>query len=221
MSVAASSGGMSRAGKKPYATVPKASRSQWLSVKPELQIGTAFAPGSLSATNDSTACQSGVSSAERVPPWASTHSSSYCDVAAEHRADHRLDVVRVLAGQEAAVDGDLADRRDHVALPRGGDHRRRERRREQRLDELGGDRPGDRAPLDRVRRGRHLAEDGAQERLDLRLQLRLGPERGDPLDRRAAFTSALSAIPGIDACPERPRTRITNGALIFSAVEQR
>ena len=38
---------------------------------------------------------------------------------------------------------------------------------------------------------------------------------------RAAFTSALSAIPGIDACPLRPRTRSTNGELIFSAVEAR
>ena len=36
----------------------------------------------------------------------------------------------------------------------------------------------------------------------------------------AAFTSALSAIPGIDACPLRPRTRRRNGALIFSATEQ-
>ena len=37
---------------------------------------------------------------------------------------------------------------------------------------------------------------------------------------RAAFTSALSAIPGIDACPERPCTRTLNGAVSFSAVEQ-
>ncbi len=39
--------------------------------------------------------------------------------------------------------------------------------------------------------------------------------------RRAARTSALSAIPGIDACPLRPWTRSRKGALIFSAVEQR
>ena len=37
----------------------------------------------------------------------------------------------------------------------------------------------------------------------------------------AAFASALSAIPGIDACPLRPYTRNMNGELIFSAVEQR
>ena len=38
---------------------------------------------------------------------------------------------------------------------------------------------------------------------------------------RAAFTSALSAIDGIEAWPLRPRTRSRNGALIFSAVAQR
>jgi hypothetical protein len=37
----------------------------------------------------------------------------------------------------------------------------------------------------------------------------------------AARTSALSAIPGIDACPLRPCTRRTNGELIFSAVPHR
>ena len=36
----------------------------------------------------------------------------------------------------------------------------------------------------------------------------------------AAFTSALSAMPGIEACPLRPRTRSRNGALIFSDTEQ-
>jgi hypothetical protein len=35
--------------------------------------------------------------------------------------------------------------------------------------------------------------------------------------RRAALTSALSAMPGIEACPDRPRTRSRNGAVIFSA----
>ena len=63
-------------GKNPYATVPNASRSQWLSVNPAQQIGTARAPGSISATNASTASQSGVSSAERVPPSASSQSMS-------------------------------------------------------------------------------------------------------------------------------------------------
>ena len=37
----------------------------------------------------------------------------------------------------------------------------------------------------------------------------------------AAFTSALSAMPGIDACPLRPCTRSRNGADIFSAVAHR
>ena len=37
----------------------------------------------------------------------------------------------------------------------------------------------------------------------------------------AALSSALSAMLGTDPCPARPRTRIVNGALIFSAVETR
>ena len=36
-----------------------------------------------------------------------------------------------------------------------------------------------------------------------------------------AFTSALSEMPGIEACPLRPWTRSRNGELIFSAAEQR
>ena len=39
--------------------------------------------------------------------------------------------------------------------------------------------------------------------------------------RRAARTSALSAIPGIEACPLRPWTCRTKGELIFSAVAHR
>ena len=38
---------------------------------------------------------------------------------------------------------------------------------------------------------------------------------------RAARTSALSAIPGMEAWPLRPCTRSLKGALIFSAVEHR
>jgi len=37
---------LARAGKNPYATVPKASRIQWLSVKPDTQTGATAAPGS-------------------------------------------------------------------------------------------------------------------------------------------------------------------------------
>ena len=56
--------------------MPNASRSQWLSVNPAQQTGTAFAPDSICATNAATASQSGVSSAERVPPYASSQSMS-------------------------------------------------------------------------------------------------------------------------------------------------
>jgi len=38
--------------------------------------------------------------------------------------------------------------------------------------------------------------------------------------RHETLPSALSAIPGMEACPLRPRTRSKNGALIFSAVAQ-
>jgi hypothetical protein len=77
-SPAATSGGSSPVvGKKPYATVPNASRSQWLSVKPTHASGAAIAPGSVSATHSSSARQSGESSGDHVPPCApSTHSSS-------------------------------------------------------------------------------------------------------------------------------------------------
>ncbi len=58
-----------------------------------------------------------------------------------------------------------------------------ERRREQRLDQLGRRGVHRPDPLDGRRRRRHLAEHGAQERLDLRLQLRLRPVLGEALDQ--------------------------------------
>ena len=63
-------------GKNPYATVPKASRIQWESVKPAQTSGTRRAPGSISPTQLSSADQSGVSIGERVPPSRSYHSRS-------------------------------------------------------------------------------------------------------------------------------------------------
>src|SRR6185503_16208769 len=67
MSREASSTSIVRNGKKPYATVPKASRSQCESVKPAQQRGASFAPGSVSPTQSEIAVQRGVSRAERVP----------------------------------------------------------------------------------------------------------------------------------------------------------
>jgi hypothetical protein len=143
------------------------------------------------------------------------------DVGAEHLADDSVDRLRALSRQQAAVDDDLAERRDDVSLLRRGDHRRRERRREQRLDELGCDRMHGTRALDDIGERRNLAEHHAQERLHLLLQLRLRPVGGDPPDQRRGLHEALSAIPGIDAWPERPCTLTLNGAVIFSAVEQR
>ena len=73
---AASSASITRNGKKPYATVPKASRNQWLSVNPATQIGAGLASGSTSLIQPAIASQSGVWIGERVPPCASSLSNS-------------------------------------------------------------------------------------------------------------------------------------------------
>ena len=72
----ASSASIARIGKKPYATVPNASRIQWLSVKPDRHIGARPASGSFLRTHASSVSQSGDSIGERVPPDASIQSSS-------------------------------------------------------------------------------------------------------------------------------------------------
>ena len=69
--------------------------------------------------------------------------------------------------------------------------------------------------------GAGTAEQHVAGTLDLRDQLRLDANSPSRATSGAAFTSALSAIAGIDACPLRPCTRRRNGELIFSAVEQR
>ena len=56
--------------------MPNASRSQCESVKPAQQSGASFAPGSVVSTQSEIACQSGVSSGDRVPPKRSIVSSS-------------------------------------------------------------------------------------------------------------------------------------------------
>ena len=72
----ASSGSITFIGKKPYATVPKASRSQCESVPWRSRDGARVAPGSVVASHAAMASQSGVSSGERVPPQRSIVSSS-------------------------------------------------------------------------------------------------------------------------------------------------
>ena len=72
----ASCGSIAFIGKKPYATVPNASRTQWLSVNPATQTGRTVASGSTFATKLSIASQSGVQSSLRVPPRPSIHSRS-------------------------------------------------------------------------------------------------------------------------------------------------
>ena len=55
---------------------PKASRNQWLSLKPGIAIGTSSAPGSASASHARIASASGDSKGERLPTTASLNSSS-------------------------------------------------------------------------------------------------------------------------------------------------
>ena len=76
MSFVATSVSIAFTGKKPYATVPYASRRKWLSVNPGQAMGPSAAPGSSSWTYESSASQSGVSIGDRVPPTASSHSIS-------------------------------------------------------------------------------------------------------------------------------------------------
>src|SRR5579884_1800312 len=109
------------------------------------------------------------------------------DVPAEYGADDRLYVFGVLAGQEPAVDHDLAYRRDDVSLLRGGDDGGREGRREKGLDH-GGRRARELAQArHRFRGGGHRAEHDREEALRLGAELRLGPECGDPLDQRRSL----------------------------------
>ena len=200
--------------------MPNASRSQWLSVKP--------------ATADRHRARAGLALGDerldRVPERRVERRARAAlrleelelvlDVAAEHRADHRLDPVRVLARQQPAVDGDLAERRNHVALVarrRSSSARRSARAAARRARRRSGPRLARRSSRDRRRR--HLAEHRAKKRLDLRAAAAApGRNATSRSISGAAFTSALSAIAGIDAWPERPCTRRRNGALIFSAV---
>ena len=70
-------GAIARIGKKPYATVPNASRSQWLSVKPATQIGaSARARLELGDERLDRRPRAAFRARERVPPWPSRHSSS-------------------------------------------------------------------------------------------------------------------------------------------------
>ena len=201
-------------GKKPYATVPNASRSQWLSVKPaRADRGTARAPGSSSRDERRRPRrQSGVSSGERVPPCASSELEVVVDVVAEHRAHDRLDVLRA-SGPAAA--GSRPRSRTSAGMTfrllRRRDHRRRERRARAAARRA-------RRRVGRTARARSSDVAGGRHARRARVagtprppgcSCRLGPVRGEPLDRaRAALTSALSAMPGIDAWPERPCTRI-------------
>ena len=73
---AAISRGIARSGKKPYATVPKASAASGVSVNPATPIGASRAPGSSLRDERLDRIPERRASAERVPPWPPRHSSS-------------------------------------------------------------------------------------------------------------------------------------------------
>ena len=76
--------------------------------------------------------------------------------------------------------------------------------------------------LDRLLDRRHLAGDGAEERLGLRRELRLRLVRAEPLDQRRRLDERVVGDPGHRRMAAAPaHARITNGELIFSAVETR
>ena len=123
---AASSDSIVLIGKKPYATVPNASRSQCESVKPAQQSGASFAPGSVSL--DPVRDRRPERRVERGARAAPALDRLEVVVAvAEDLAHDRLDVLGRLPGQEPAVDDDLARARDDVPPLGRLDHRRRER----------------------------------------------------------------------------------------------
>ena len=134
---AASSTSIVRNGKKPYATVPNASRSQCESVKPaqqqrrELRARLGFARPSPRSPSRA-ACRAATASrrSARSSPARTRPSPRIC-------AHDRLDVLRGLPGKEAAVD-DRARTCAGTTFRRSRrlDHRRREGEGEQRLDEL-------------------------------------------------------------------------------------
>ena len=126
---------------------PKASRIQCESVKPAQTSGASRAPGSSSSTQSSSPVQSG--GVHRRARAAVAFVPLELVVARADRGTHeRVDILGSHPRREPAVDRDDAGGRDHVALPRGLDHRRRQRKREQRLDELGGERMQRPRPLE-------------------------------------------------------------------------
>ena len=130
----------------------------------------------------------------------------------EPLAQRGLPLLRCLPRKKAAVDDHLAQRRNHVAFLRGGDHRRRHGHPEQRLEQLGGERRDAAGTLERLSRRRDaVAEDRRQERLRLGAELRLDRERAQPLDEPRRLDERVVGdrrhrrvpAPSVHAQPER------------------
>ncbi len=211
MSVAETSAGIVRMGKKPYATVPNASRSQWLSVKPGHASGTARAPGSVSATNDSIARQSGVSSDDRVPPCASPKTSSYSMSSPSIARTTGSICAGVWPGSRRqstsrSTSAGMTLRLCEAVIIVG--------------ENVGASNARTTSPVisSSARRRSTMSAVGGSSPRTVRVNASTscwtccsGWYAAMRSISVAALTSALSAIDGIDACPERPLTRILNG----------
>ena len=198
--------------------MPNASRSQWLSVNPAQMTGTGSAPGSNSATNDSTALQSGVSSEDRVPPSAFKNSRSYgMSVPSMPRTTGSISA-GVCPGS----------RRQSTTISQSAGMTLRFREAEIIVGANVGASSGsiNSATVASRSRARATTSPGlgtspsSARRKTSTSSWICGSGRYAAIrsTRRAALTSALSAMPGIDAWPERPCTRTLKGAVSFSAV---
>ena len=191
--------GIARDGKKPYATVPNASRNQWLSVKPATQIGAGLAPGvGLLHPGLHRIPQRRVD--RRARAAVRLERLDLVVALAEHVPHDRLLLVRRHPREQPAVDDDVAERRDDVPLLRRGRHRRRQRHRQQRLDHLGERRRDPACTLERVRRATTapVPVTALEQSLDLRVSCCSGRYAPSAWISGAALTSALSAMPGTE-----------------------
>ena len=192
----ASSGSIVRIGKKPYATVPNASRSQWLSVNPARQMGTARAPGSTSrderrdrvperAVRAASACRPGA----RATPARSRPRRA-------PRADRGSASAGVWPGSSRQSTVTSHSAGITFRRLRRGDHRRRDGQREQRLHQL---RPRAGRPRATRRAASRPAAPAAGDRGNSAstsgIEHRLRPERGQPLDQRGRLDERVVGDP--------------------------
>ena len=189
-------------------------------MKPLRTTGASAAPGSSRATQSASTSQSGVACDERVPPTLSIHSSSYpsgpraarisasassWDWPGRSRQSHTTSHVAgtTFRAREAAiiVGATVSERIGSIIAPSGGSSRSSS----SPSESSAGVRP--------VTAAKNASVSG--------MSRREGRKSASRSTSRAAFTSALSASSGAEACPARPRTRSRKGDERFSAIAQR